>query len=312
MFGAILVTLGLSFITYAFIESPKSGFGDPLIIASLIIGVLGLAAFFLVQYYSKHPMMPLNLFRSATFTGSNTLTLFVYAALGGAMFFLPLNLIQIQGYSELSAGMALLPIIILIATISPMMGRFVDRRGVRLPLIIGPLITSAGFFIFSTYGITSGVEAYWQTFFLSLVLIGIGMGITVAPLTTAVMGAVSTHNAGVASGINNTLSRVAGVLALALLGAMVLFSFNESMEIKINDMDISSTLKAEIMLESSKFAAAKIPSELTDAKRIIVDGYLKESFIIAFNKVAYIASFLTFMGSIMAVIFIRKKKPIDE
>jgi len=175
------------------------------------------------------------------FSGGNLLTLFVYAAVGEAM----------------------LPMIISIAAISPFAGKFADRKGVRIPLIIGPVITSTGFFFFSTYGITPGPGAYWNTFFLSFLLLGIGMGITVAPLTTAAMGAISEDNSGIASGINNRVARAAGVLAIALLGAVVLFSFKNSVENEISVMDISSGMKNEIMFESSKFAAAEVPDSLT-------------------------------------------------
>ena len=124
LLGAIFVTLSLAGITYGFIESPNYGFGHPLIMSSLAMGVVALIAFLIIQRKSSHPMMPLDLFRSSTFSGANLLTLFVYAALGGAMFFLPLNLIQIQGYSEVSTGLAMLPIIVCIASISPLMGKF--------------------------------------------------------------------------------------------------------------------------------------------------------------------------------------------
>ena len=207
--------------------------------------------------------MPLALFKSPTFSGGNLLTLFVYAALGGAMFFLPLNLIQIQGYSELYAGLAMLPIIFSIAGISMLMGRYVDRYGVRIPLIIGPIITSLGYFLFSLNGITDGPEAYWQTYFISFLLIGIGMGITVAPLTTAVMGAVSEDNAGIASGINNTVARAAAVLAIAILGPVALISFNKSIDREIQDMMLTENIKIEIMIESSNFAAAEVPAGLS-------------------------------------------------
>lgn len=308
IWGALLVTLGLAGITYGFIESPKHGFGDILIMSSLLFGCLALVAFVLVERYSKHPMLPLKLFKSSTFSAGNLLTLFVYAALGGAMFFLPLNLIQVQGYSEINAGLAMLPIIICIASISPLMGKFVDRRGIRLPLIIGPIITSIGFFIFSFYGITSGAGSYWNTFFISFLLLGIGMGITVAPLTTAVMGALSEDNAGVASGINNTVARAAGVLAIALMGALVLFSFNESIKRKTELMDISNNMKDEIMIESSKFAAAEVPVGLSEKNKGIVKALLNDSFISAFNKVVYIASVLTLLGGLVALIFIRPNK----
>ncbi len=307
IWGALLVTFGLAGITYGFIESPKYGFGNLIIISSLFTGAFSLIAFIILQNYSKHPMMPLKLFKSSTFSGSNLLTLFVYAALSGALFFLPLNLIQIQGYSEINAGLAMLPIIIMIAGLSPLMGKFVDRRGVRIPLIIGPMITSAGFFIFSTYGITSGSGAYWDTFFLSFLLLGVGMGITVAPLTISVMGAVSEDNVGIASGINNTVARAAGVLAVALMGSLVLFSFHDFIENAIEVMDISKAMKNEIMFESSKFTSAEAPDGLSEENKFIVEKILKDSFVVAFNKVVYVSSFLTFLGGVMALIFIKNK-----
>jgi len=312
IWGAVLVTLGLAGITYGFIESPKQGFWNPIILTSLLMGVLSLIGFVIVQSGSKHPMMPLNLFKSSTFSGGNLLTLFVYAAVGGTMFFLPLNLIQIQGYSELKAGMAMLPMILSIAAISPFAGRFADQKGPRIPLIIGPLITSTGFFLFSTYGITPGPGAYWNTFFLSFMLLGIGMGITVAPLTTSVMGAVSEDNSGIASGINNTVARAAGVLAIALLGAVVLFSYKNSVEKEISVMDITSGMKKEIMLESSKFAAAEVPEGLSEENKVIVQWHLKNAFIGAFNRVVYIASLLCLLGSMMAFLFIKGEKQGKE
>ena len=310
--GALLVTLGLGGITYGFIESPNHGFGDFQIAASLLVGGASLLGFILVQRYSKHPMMPLQLFKSSTFSGGNLLTLFVYAALGGAMFFLPLNLIQIQGYSELYAGLAMLPIIFSIAGISMFIGRYVDRYGVRLPLIIGPIITSIGFYLFSVNCVTAGPEDYWHTFFISFLLIGVGMGITVAPLTTAVMGAVSEDNAGIASGINNTVARAAGVLAIALLGAVALFSFDKSIATKIAGMDLSESIKNEIILESSKLAGAEVPAAVAAEDKVIIAEVYKDSFITAFNKVVQIAAVLTFLGGMMAMIFIRPEKVPKE
>ena len=308
IWGAILVTLGLAGITYGFIESPKQGFGNINIISSLLIGGLSLIGFIIVQYRSSHPMMPLKLFNSMTFSGANLLTLFVYAALGGSMFFLPLNLVQKQEYSELQAGIAMLPMIILIAGISPFSGRLSDRIGPRIPLIIGPLITSSGFFLFSTYGITEGPGEYWSTFFISFLLLGMGMGITVAPLTTAAMGAVSEDYSGIASGINNTLARSAGVLAVALLGAMALSIFTNSIEGELAAMDIATEIKHEIKIESSKFAAAEVPDGLSLENTSLIRKLFNDSFVSAFNRVVYIASFLTLMGGIMSIIFIRRNK----
>ena len=305
LWGALWVTLGLGGITYGLIESPKQGLGDPLIVTSLIVGALALVAFIRVQYTSSQPMLPLKLFRSSTFSGGNLLTLFVYGALGGALFFLPLNLIQIQNYSEIYTGIAMLPMIIFIASISPLMGKYVDKRGVRLPLIIGPLFASVGFFLFSTYGITQGPVEYWQTFFIAFSLLGVGMGITVAPLTAAVMGSVSPNNAGIASGINNTVARAAGVLAVALFGALVLFYFNNSIEKKLDVMQMSESMKNEVRIEASKLAGAEAPTALQNDQKSAVEQLFKDSFILAFNRVAYSAAFLTLLGGLMALVFIR-------
>lgn len=202
----------------------------------------------------------------------------------------------------------MLPISICIASISPFIGEYVDKKGVRIPLIVGPILTSAGFFIFSIFDITSGPGAYWETFFISFLLIGIGMGITVAPLTTAVMGAVSEDDTGIASGINNTIARAAGVLAVALMGALVLFSFEESIEQEIHIMEISNAMKNEIMVESLKFTAAEAPAGLSVENITFVEHVFKVSFIDAFNKVVYVASILTLLGGIIAFIFIEPKK----
>ncbi len=308
LFGAIFITLSLVGITYGLIESPNMGFSHPLIISSLTIGVIAFITFLIIQRKSSHPMIPMKLFKSSTFSGANLLTLFVYAALGGALFFIPLNLIQIQGYSEVSTGLAMLPLIFCIALISPLIGKFVDLRGCRLPLTIGPIIGGVGFFMFSTIGITSGVEEYWSSFFIAFVLLGVGMGITVAPLTTAVMGAASDDNSGIASGINNTVARAAGVLAVAIMGALVLFSFRAFIGNGIEELSLSDSVKNEIIFESSNLAAATAPSGLASDKVQVVNQLFKDGFVSAFNKALYLASILMLLGGAVAFFSIKDKE----
>jgi EmrB/QacA subfamily drug resistance transporter len=220
--GALLATAGLFGLVFGLIEGGARGFADGRLRLSLTLGAATLVVFATVEWRIRHPMMPPALFRSRTFTGANLLTLFLYCALGATTFVLPFNLIQAHGYSVVSAAAALLPFVVVMALLSRWSGGLMDRYGSRLPLTLGPTIAAVGFALF-TRAAQDG--SYWPNVFPAVLVMSTGMAISVAPLTTTVMTSVGENRAGLASGVNNAVSRVAILLAVALAGVVTQGSF---------------------------------------------------------------------------------------
>jgi EmrB/QacA subfamily drug resistance transporter len=305
--GALLAIISLGGIVYGLTESNNLGFGNAQVYGSLIIGAAALAAFLFAETRRPNPMMPLGLFKSKTFSGANLLTLFLYAALSGIFFFLPFNLIQVQGYNATEAGAALVPFVLTMFLLSRAASGLIDRFGARLPLIAGPLVTGIGFALFSLAGAES--STYWRDFFPAIMVMSLGMTASVAPLTTTVMGAVEERHAGIASGINNTVSRTASLLAIAAFGIVMLTTFNRHLDRQMDEFNLPPEARAQLNEQRYKLANVELSAETGEETRRAVKRIVNESFVAGFRVVAYGAAALAFLSALSAWLLIEGKKP---
>ncbi len=298
--GAVLAAFGLAALTFGLLTAPDRGWAHPLAWGPLGGGAAALAAFVGVEARSAHPMLPLALFRNRTFSGTNLLTLLLYGALTAAMLFLSLNLVQVQGYSQLQAGLAFTPLAALIALLGRPAGRWADRHGPRRLLTAGPLVVAAGFGWLGQVGYTTGPAAYWPTFLPGLALFGFGMALTVVPLTTAVMTAVADHYAGTASGVNNAVSRTAGVLALAVLGAVALTHFADQLHQRTQPLYLPPTAQTALAREAGKLGAAAVPAAVPVAQRPSVHTAIQEAFLHTYQRMLWVCAVLAAVSAGLA------------
>jgi EmrB/QacA subfamily drug resistance transporter len=299
--GALVATVGLGGAVYGLIESMSLGWGHPLVFGSLIVGFICLIAFPFVEARVSSPMVPLSLFVSRSFSGANLLTLFLYAALGIFLFLFSMNLIQVQGYSTTATGAAAVPLILLIFFLSRWSGGLVTRYGPRVPLVIGPLITATGFVLFAV----PGVEAnYWKTFFPAFVVLGFGMAVSVAPLTTVVMSSVEQDRAGTASGINNAVARVAGVLAIAILGIVMVKLFSSSLNHSLASERLPPGILHYVQSNEIKLAGLELPSGLDADRTALIRISIFHAFVFGFRSVMLICAGLSLASALVASLMI--------
>jgi len=305
--GAITIALSLAMLTFGFLRIPALGFKSPQVYLTLFGGIILLVTFIFIEKKSKHPMMPLYLFSNPLFTGVNLLTFFLYAGLGAGMLFLSLNLVQAQGYSQLQSGLTFLPFTVLMITIARYAGTLADKYGPRLLLIIGPATAGTGLLLLSFVKQTAGPSQYWTTFFPGIIVFGLGMSFTVAPLTATVMTSVSDHLSGTASGVNNALTRISNVFANAIFGALAALLFAGSLQNQLQTIRLDAKVKQSVIKEAVNLGNASVPKEVEpEYKTTIIKSY-RESFITAYSGIMKISAGLGFLGALTAVIFIRTK-----
>jgi EmrB/QacA subfamily drug resistance transporter len=309
--GAALATVGLGAIVYALVDAGAGGLGRPRVLGLLAFGAAVLVAFVVVEARARAPMVPLTLFRSRTFAGTNLLTFFLYAALGGALFFVPFDLIQVHRYSPAAAGAALLPFVVLVSTMSRWAGALATRIGARPLLVAGPFVAAAGFALLAVPGTGGDGAHYWQTFFPGIVVLGVGMGLTVAPLTTAVMGSVEQRHAGVASGINNAVARAAGLLAVAALGVVLLARFNASLDEGLARLGLPADVARVADAERVKLAAAELPAWVDAAVRDRLRELFDEAYVAGFRALMVAGAGLAVLGGISGLWVGKGRQALD-
>ncbi len=299
--GAILGALGLGTLVYGLIESSRIGFTHPAVVFSLGAAVVLLGLFVLNEANRSSPMLPLGLFRGRAFAGANLLTLFLYGALGGTLFFLPLNLIQVQHYTSTAAGAALLPFILIMFVLSRWSGGLLGKYGAKIPLVVGPLIAAAGFALFLRPGMGG---SYWTTFFPAVAVLGLGMAVSVAPLTTTVMNSVPESRVGIASGINNAVSRTAGLLAIAVFGIVILQSFERQLDRQLQEVTLPPATKAALADQRDRLAGVELPPDLDPASHQLARNAIEQSFVGGFRVVMTLGVLLAVGSAVCAGILL--------
>ncbi|WP_061175439.1 MFS transporter [Caballeronia pedi] len=292
--GAACTAAGLAALTYGLTEAPSRGFADPLVLGMIGAGIALLAAFIAIETKSRDPMIPLDIFRSRDFTGANLVTLLLYFGLGGVLFFLPFTLIRAYGYSATEAGAAVLPMPLIIGVLSRFTGGLTGRFGARALLVAGPCVAGLGF---AMLALPFAARGYWAGFLPALIVLGIGLTITVAPLTTTVMASVPGERAGVASGINNAVARVASLLAIAVLGIVFVWSHDAALSARLDQLHLPHPGALSLEVQAPP-AASSTPLARAQADAIAD----------ALHAVALLSAACAFAAAGVAAATIRRKK----
>ena len=301
LLGALLVIMGLGGVTFGFIESSTFGFSSPIIILAIVAGLVAMAVFLSGERDSRYSILPLWLFRSRTFSASNFISLVFHGVIQPALLYLPLNLIQVQGYSATFTGLSIIPLILVATLGSALVGPLLDRRGPRVPMVIGLVITAIGFFFFANVGVTGGESEYFSTFFLPVVLFGLGFGLTFAPLTMAAMASAPGTNAGIASGVNHTVTRVGQVLVVGVLGGLAITWFGQLLMSDAYIRSLPAEAQTQLAAESGNLAETGVPAWLTAEEQARVDEVIHESFAATFSILMLIGSAACLVSAVVAI-----------
>lgn len=300
--GAAFTVVGLGGVTFGLIQGPTNGWTSPVVLATLVVGAVCLIIFPFIELYSSNPMVPLNLFRSSNFSGANLATLGVYFSFSGGFLFLVLKLQQVQHYTPLEAGAALLPVTVLLLFLSPRVGGLIGRFGARILMASGAAVLALAFMLL---GLMGQNPPYWLQLFPTIVVLGLGMCLFITPLTATVMGAVPPTLVGAASGINNAVSRVAGLLAIAILGVFVVAGFQSTLTSKLNAISISSQAKSALIKHADRLADDPIPTGLSWAQRAEVQSAIYDAYLTGYRWAMVTCAVLCAVSALISALMIR-------
>jgi EmrB/QacA subfamily drug resistance transporter len=295
--GIALSAVGLGGPVFALIEQPTHGWGDPLVWVPMVVGIACFALFVLHEARARHPMLDLALFRIRNFAVANLTTLTAYAGLIGGLFFVGLFLQQIASYSALEAGLATTPISLILFVFSPYFGRIASGTGPRMPMTAGPIVGGIGLLLLLRVDSTPD---YLTDVLPALLVFGLGLSATVAPLTATVLDSVEERHVGIASGVNNGISRVAGLLAIAVLGAVISAHFGASLDSKLGAEPLSPTASEAVVDAKRQPLGAPATGDLAAAEATRIDAASAEASTSSFHLGIGIAGLLMIAGGIVS------------
>lgn len=295
--GGLLAVAGLGLLAYGLTIMSSPAWSSLAKLGLVAGSVLVLLLLLWSEARSASPMLPLKLFGSRSFSGANAMTLLLYFAMDGALFFVPFDLIDIQGYSVVQAGAAFLPLTLVMAALSRWAGGLTARRGARLPLVVGSLIAAVGLGLLAVPG--SG-GSYWTSFFPAMTVLGLGMAVSVAPLTTTVMRSAGDQYAGAASGINNAVAYVAALLAVALLGSLAVGAFRTALDQRLERLHTAPAIAQALQNEVRKLAATPVPIYVDAATQQALRRAIDESFVASFRIVMLITAVAALLSALCA------------
>ncbi len=300
--GTIAITLGLSGLAYGLMQAPAVGWGSRDVIAALVVGVVAIIAFVLIEMRVKSPMVPPAIFKNPNVLGANLVTFFLYGALAAVFFLLALNLQEVQGFSPTTTALGLLPFPIIIMLFAGRGGQLADSIGPRMPMVLGPLMVAGGMALLALPGVGVTIWNYMP----GIILWALGMCVVIAPLTKSAMSVEQASLSGAASGTNNAVSRVAGLLFVAVMGVLMLGLFGQQLDKKMNTVIVGAD-RQTILDQKDKLAGIVIPDSFSVSEKITAQNQIKESFVYAYRYVIGLNVVLALISALIASMTIRNK-----